>query len=93
MDSPDALAPLLARLGVDADALGSAPVKAALRANTEAAVGAGVFGVPTLQVGYQVFWGNDAHPFALAALQDAGVLADPEMQRVSSLPVGISRRP
>ncbi|BCT92435.1 isomerase [Lysobacter helvus] len=93
VDSPEAIAPLLARLGVDADALGSAPVKEALRANTEAAVAAGVFGVPTLQVGGQLFWGNDAHPFALAALQDAGVLDDPEMQRVSALPVGISRRP
>ena len=93
VDSPEALAPLLARLGLEADALGSAEVKAALRANTGAAVAAGVFGVPTLQVGEQLFWGNDAHAFALAALQDAGVLDDPEMQRVSSLPVGISRLP
>ena len=92
VDSPEALQPLLARLGLDAGALGAASVKAALRANTEAAIAAGVFGVPTLQVGDALFWGNDAHPFALAALHDAGVLADPEMQRISTLPVGISRQ-
>jgi hypothetical protein len=63
-----------------------ARVKAALRANTEAAIAAGVFGVPTLQIGDALFWGNDAHAFALAALHDAGVLDDPEMQRVSALP-------
>jgi 2-hydroxychromene-2-carboxylate isomerase len=79
VDSPDALQP--------------PDVKATLRANTDAAIAAGVFGVPTLQVGDALFWGNDAHAFALAALHDAGVLADAEMQRVSALPVGISRLP
>ena len=68
-------------------------VKAALRANTEAALHAGVYGVPTLQIGDALFWGNDAHPFALAALHDASVLQDPEMQRISALPIGISRAP
>jgi 2-hydroxychromene-2-carboxylate isomerase len=91
VDTPDALQPLLDRLGLDADAIATAPVKATLRTNTEAAIAAGVFGVPTLQVGDALFWGNDAHAFALAALHDAGVLADAEMQRVSTLPVGISR--
>jgi 2-hydroxychromene-2-carboxylate isomerase len=93
VDSDAAMAPLLAQLGVAPEALSAADVKAALRANTEAALAAGVFGVPTLQVGDAVFWGNDAHAFALAALQDATVLDDDEMQRVSSLPIGISRLP
>ena len=93
VDSDAAMAPLLAQLGVAPEALSAADVKAALRANTEAALAAGVFGVPTLQVGDAVFWGNDAHAFALAALHDATVLDDAEMQRVSSLPIGISRLP
>ena len=93
VDSDAAMAPLLAQLGVAPEALSAADVKAALRANTEAALAGGVFGVPTLQVGDAVFWGNDAHAFALAALQDATVLDDAEMQRVSSLPIGISRLP
>ena len=65
---------------------------ALLRANPEAATPAGVFGVPTLQIGDQLFWGNDAHPFALAALHDPSVLQDGEMQRVSKLPIGITRK-
>ena len=62
-----------ARSGIDADALADAAVKAALRANTDAALAAGVFGVPTLQVGDALFWGNDAHAFALAVLRRSGV--------------------
>jgi len=93
VDSDEALQPLLDQLGVPREALTSAETKAALRANTDAAIAAGVYGVPTLQIGDALFWGNDAHPFALAALHDPSVLADAEMQRVSHLPVGISRLP
>jgi 2-hydroxychromene-2-carboxylate isomerase len=93
VDGDEALQPLLDQLGVTREALTSAETKAALRANTDAAIAAGVFGVPTLQIGDALFWGNDAHPFALAALHDPSVLAEAEMQRVSALPVGISRLP
>ena len=93
VDTDAALQPLLDRLGLAREAIGAPGVKAALRANTDAAIAAGVFGVPTLQVGDALFWGNDAHAFALAALHDGGVLDDAEMQRVSRLPVGISRLP
>jgi len=34
-------------------------VKDALREATDAAAAAGVFGVPTVRVGEQVFWGDD----------------------------------
>ena len=91
-DSIESLAPVLSVLGVDATEAQGDAAKAQLRANTEAAIAAGVFGVPTLAFDGNLFWGNDAHAFALAALQDPGVLADPEMQRASSLPVGIQRR-
>jgi 2-hydroxychromene-2-carboxylate isomerase len=93
VDSDDALAPLLDQLGIAPEALRAAETKAALRANTEAAIAAGVYGVPTLQIGDALFWGNDAHSFALAALHDPSLLDDPQMQRVSTLPVGISRPP
>jgi hypothetical protein len=49
--------------------------------------------VPTLQIGQALFWGNDAHAFALAALHDPSVLEDAQMQRIATLPVGISRTP
>jgi len=90
-DSVAALAPVAARLGVDRDALGEEAVKRALRANTDAALAAGVFGVPTLAIDGQLFWGLDAHEFALAALDDPDLLADAEMQRLGTLPVGAAR--
>jgi 2-hydroxychromene-2-carboxylate isomerase len=93
VDNDDALLPLLDRLGLAAQSIVTPQVKAALRDNTEAAIAAGVYGVPTLQIGDALFWGNDAHPFALAALHDPSVLQDAEMQRVSTLPIGISRTP
>lgn len=92
-DGIEALAPLLAALDVPAEALQSDATKAELRANTDAAIAAGVYGVPTLAFeDGQLFWGNDAHDFAVAALQDPAVLADDDMQRASQLPVGIQRR-
>lgn len=92
-DDPAALRPLAERLGLDEQAPASAPVKAALRANTETALAAGVFGVPTLALGPHLFWGNDAHDFALAVLDDPGLLDEPEMRRLAALPVGAARRP
>jgi 2-hydroxychromene-2-carboxylate isomerase len=91
-DSVEALEPLLAQLGLAAADLATAPVKQALRTNTEAALAAGVYGVPTLQVGEALFWGNDATDFALAALEDPALLQDPEMERLAGLPVGAERR-
>lgn len=91
VDDPAALAPLRDALGLGEDALSEASVKATLRANTEAAIAAGVFGVPTLAVGDALFWGGDAHDFALAAIADPGLLEDDDMQRVAALPVGIRR--
>ncbi len=91
-DSIEALAPLIETLGIDAALLGADATKAALRANTEAAIAAGVYGVPTLAIDDVLFWGNDAHDFAVAMLKDPALLDDGEMRRVSSLPVGISRR-
>jgi 2-hydroxychromene-2-carboxylate isomerase len=43
--------------------------KAALRANTDRALELGVFGVPTLVVGDQVFWGDDRLEAAASALE------------------------
>lgn len=91
-DSAQALAPVATQLGVELAAIGGEDIKAALRANTDAALDAGVYGVPTLAFDDQLFWGNDAHDFAIAALRDPAVLADTEMQRVTQLPIGIARR-
>jgi 2-hydroxychromene-2-carboxylate isomerase len=92
-DSIDALEPLARRLGIDdpAAAIAQPAVKAALKANFDEAVSAGVFGVPTLAIGGELFWGEDATDFALAVLDDPALLQDPELQRLDALPVGIQR--
>lgn len=91
-DSIGAIASLAQALGLSADSVERAEVKDALRANTERALAAGVYGVPTLAIGKELFWGNDAHDFAMAALADPALLAAAEMQRVSALPVAVQRR-
>jgi 2-hydroxychromene-2-carboxylate isomerase len=47
----------------------SAEVKAELRARTDAALAAGVFGVPTIEVDARLFWGLDALPMLAAYLK------------------------
>ncbi|MBX9401464.1 DsbA family protein [Lysobacter sp. BMK333-48F3] len=91
-DGIEALQPVIDALGVDPAALGAEATKTALRANTDAAIAAGVYGVPTLKFGSELFWGYDAHEFALAALQHPELLHDPEMQRLTRLPLGQQRR-
>ena len=65
--------------------------KAKLRAETEAAIASGVFGVPTLSLGNELFWGLDAMPMARAYLANPRLFEDKEMQRVDHLPTGAVR--
>jgi len=90
---PAELHALCARLGVAdyAAVIDAQGAKARLRRWTDAAVAAGVFGVPTLAVDDALFWGVDAMPMALAALDDPGLLDRGEMARVAALPVGVER--
>ena len=91
-DNPEALAPVAARLGLASEACADDAARAMLRANTDAAIAAGIFGVPTLAVGDTLFWGDDAHDFALAALRDPQLLDEAEMQRLARLPEAARRR-
>ncbi len=79
-------------LGVDPARLAEPDVKDALRRNTDEAAARGVFGVPSFVVDDEVFWGADAIDFLKACLVDPGLLQSDEMRRVSSLPVGASRK-
>ena len=82
------------RLGLpDPDTAAERPeAKDALRANTEAAIAEGVFGVPSFVVGGEVFWGVDATDFVLQYLDNPALLRDPEFQRVANLPAGAERK-
>ncbi len=66
-------------------------VKQALRRTTEEAIARGVFGVPTFWVDGELFWGFDATGMLLDYLNDPSLFQDPEMQRISNLPVGVQR--
>jgi hypothetical protein len=59
------------RAGIDAeqlrDALSDADIKVALRRATDDALAAGVFGVPTIVIGEELFWGDDRLDQAAAA--------------------------
>jgi 2-hydroxychromene-2-carboxylate isomerase len=82
---------LASSLGIARERLAEPQVKETLRTNTDAAIAEGVFGVPTLVIDSEVFWGADATDFARAYLADRSVLDNQEMKRVSALPVGASR--
>ena len=66
VESPERVRGILEGLGLDAsamlDAAAAPAAKAALKANTEAAIAAGVFGVPTALADGELFWGVDSLP-------------------------------
>lgn len=76
----------------DRDGLDLDGAKAALREATEAAIAVGVFGVPTLRIGTELFWGVDALPMAEAYLADRSLFAGGEMARLADLPSGVELR-
>lgn len=92
-DTPDTLQPLATSLGIDdvRVALSSPEVKAALQANFEQAMRDQVYGVPTLAIGGELFWGADAHAFAMDYLTNPAMFEEGEMARLGELPVGLSR--
>ena len=94
-DEP-AFAQLLADLRIAPAALDAPEVKSALRANGEAAIAAGVFGVPTAVArtarGVRAIWGFDALPMLVDWLRDAPVFSNDEMRRAADLPMGEQRR-
>jgi 2-hydroxychromene-2-carboxylate isomerase len=68
-------------------------VKEALRRNTDQAIERGVFGVPTAVVNGEIFWGDDSTAMLFDYLHDPQMFSDPEMQRVSALPISAARVP
>lgn len=88
---PAVIAALAVRLSVPLEALNAVATKQTLRANTEQAAAAGVFGVPTLLIDGELFWGVDGMDFAQAYLADPSILATTEMRRIATLPIGASR--
>lgn len=92
-DSAAALEGVARSLGIANvnEAVSAAAVKEQLRANTDEAIARGVFGVPTLRHGEQLFWGNDATPMFEAALADPDFFARGEYARIAQLPRAAER--
>jgi 2-hydroxychromene-2-carboxylate isomerase len=95
-DSEQNLQQLAATLGLSGveqlAALASAPeAKDGLRKNGKEAIARGVFGVPTIVAGDELFWGFDATDMALDYFRAKPLFASAEMQRVSGMPYGAVR--
>lgn len=83
------------RLGLSADdaiARADAPeVKVALRENTDGAIAAGVFGVPTFAFEGELFWGDDATALFRHCLSHPEWLRSPEVERLQHVTIGVRR--
>ena len=70
--------------------------KAALRRNTDGALQAGVFGVPTVVMRHggqsYLFWGVDALPMLRDAMNDPDMMERGAMGAISSVEYGVRRR-
>ena len=71
----------------------SPEVKQQLLQQTQAAIDIGLFGVPSMVVDGQVFWGQDALPMLRAYLDGDTWFQSAEWRDVGQLPVGIRRAP
>jgi 2-hydroxychromene-2-carboxylate isomerase len=93
-DSIDALRGLAQELGIgDIDAaLADDRVKQQLRVNTGQALDNGIFGVPTLRLDRELFWGDDATGMALAYLDDPRYFERDEYRRLATQPQAVQRR-
>jgi 2-hydroxychromene-2-carboxylate isomerase len=96
-DSNENLTVLAKSLGLESadelNALTAKPeAKDGLRKNGEVAIAQGVFGVPTLVVDNELFWGFDATDMALDFLRKKPLFADAEMRRAGELPYGAVRK-
>jgi 2-hydroxychromene-2-carboxylate isomerase len=93
IEGEEAIAEVGSALGIQ-DAFGriSAPeVKLALKENTEEAIQNGVFGVPTFVMNGDLFWGDDAIEMFLDYVYNPDIFNEPEMLRISNLPMGHER--
>lgn len=87
----------MSRAGLDAtafdlDAANHESHKAALKSATDRALAAGVFGVPTMKVGDELFWGYDSLPHLEQHLAGRDPIAGRDLARWRELPATARRR-
>jgi len=95
LGSADELAAALSEKGMDGPALvektSSPEVKEALKKSTDDAIARGVFGVPTILVGDELFWGSDRMEDVRLALEGKNLLDQAWVDRVLTRPRGADR--
>ena len=70
----------------NADAIASDPqIKQKLIDNTQQATQAGIFGVPTMTVGQELFWGLDSIDLLIDYLRNAALFDSEEMKRLDRI--------
>ena len=67
-------------------------VKNTLHANTAQATSDGVFGVPSFVINGEVFWGGDSTEMMLDFLKNPALFETPEMNRISNMEMGLTRK-
>jgi 2-hydroxychromene-2-carboxylate isomerase len=102
IDAPGAVARIAGGLGLDGaaieEAAGAPDAKARLRAQTDAALAAGVFGVPTMIVDSaggldsELFWGVDSLELLDAYLERRDPIPPELVARWEALPASVTRR-
>lgn len=87
---PERLATLRDTLAPARDPDGT-DVKAELRSHTDAAVAAGLFGVPTLELDGRLYWGLESLPMLRDALLGGAWSAGPAWDAAGAAPQGVVR--
>ena len=85
---------IASEVGLSADAVERAQhteIKARIRADTEDAVARGMFGVPTMLVDDQMFWGCDSLPHLAYYLAHGDVVSAEMIERWEHLPAAAVR--
>jgi len=93
---PDEVAQAADAAGLDGEQVvrdaGAAEIKALLRRQTDEALDAGAFGVPTMLVGDELFWGVDSLPHLDRFLEGRDPVTAEMLARWASLPASAARR-
>jgi len=82
---------LLDELKVAPEELDAPEVKQALREDTEEAIAAGVFGVPSVELDGQLIWGFESTDMVMAKIAQDPFYESPEILAARAVPAGVQR--
>jgi len=94
IDRPEVVRAAARAAGIEGDLVERASaddVKRALRSRTEDAIAAGVFGVPTMRAGEELFWGLDSFDLLERHLRGDDPLTPEDDARIRALPASAQR--